>query len=344
MSLGGLSAANVNSNDTVAEYEIAYKNPILGISVAVMCVLSILGNGFILGVFALKGSWDNKTKFDVSMVCSSLVIAVFFLPVCSYKLLATPSPHTSHVVCVVVDAIQGYCVLNHLLTACMTSFWNFINVKFPLQAIAWFQPLRTNLLIASSWIFVLIYEILYICVIVTNFEMGFSCVKAFKQVPKWIHLMTVYGVIIPSVLIILTVNSGFLILACKHMRTLNTQERNSTYLHLVDINREVPRVKGNRVDRKSIHYLQSLHWRFRRGRRLSLFLFLCIIIWLPTIGTASVITICYKCIDPLTLVFASGLSHSLSSITPPIFFILNAENIKFLWKLYHKFKCQVHLC
>ena len=130
MSLGGLSVTHLNLNDTVAEYEITYKNPFLGISVGLLCVLSILRNGFILAVFAFKESWDNKTKFDVSMVCSSLVIAVFFLPLCSYKLLGAASPHTSHVVCVVVDAIQGYCVLNHLLTACVTSVWNFINVKF----------------------------------------------------------------------------------------------------------------------------------------------------------------------------------------------------------------------
>ena len=206
------------------------------------------------------------------------------------------------------------------------------------------QPARTNLLIASSWIFVLIYEVLYTFVIVTTFEMGRGCVKAFKQVPKWIHLMTVYDVIIPSVVIIMAVNSGFLFLACKHMRILNIQERKNTYLHLGHVSREVPRVKGNRLDHKFINSWQSLHRRFRRRRRLSLFLFLCIIIWLPTIGTACVITICYKCIDPLTLVFASGLSHSISSITPPIFFVLNAENIKFVSKLYQKFKCQVHLC
>ena len=54
MSFGGLGAANLNFDDSLIEYEIAYKNPILGMSVSVMCVLSIQDNGFIPFVFSIK--------------------------------------------------------------------------------------------------------------------------------------------------------------------------------------------------------------------------------------------------------------------------------------------------
>ena len=346
MTLRGFTVVIVDLNETLPDEDITYKNPILGISVGVLCGISLFSNAFVLGVFALKESWDNKTKFDVSMVCSSLVIAVFFLPVCSYKLLATPSPHTSHVVCLVVDAVQGYCVLNHLLTSCVTSVWNFINVKFPLQSIAWFQPVRANILVASSWIFVLIYVLAYLCVVSINFKMGYGCTESIRDVPKWIHLMTVYGVIIPSVVVILFFNSGFLILASRHIRKLNMEERKASDLHSVDNSPALTRRMDCEVDhRKSPEYSQLLHRRFRRGRRLSLFLFLCIIVWLPTIATACIIAACYTCIGSLTLVFVSGISHSISSITPPIFFILNIENRKLLRKLYRKFKlnyCQAN--
>ena len=344
-----------------------------------MSIISVLGNGLVFIVYSLKRPWDNKVKFDFSLVCSSLAIGLFFLPFTSYNLLSTPSPDTSKVVCLVINGIRGFCVLNHMLTACVTSAWNFVSLKYPLQAIGWFRPQRTNLVLSVPWIFGLLYAIGYMLAVMPT-ELRGGCPGIFKEIPMWIHLLTMYGVIIPSALLILVLNSGFLIVAGRHVQKGNNssrrtprllsqecrwsgQERRASDLHSPDqkwsklqdqtafpmnkMPQDFPSdelaiknrpVCNSRIEKRSEKCVNrsSDHRKIKGGKRLSIFTFVSVIAWLPTIAVSSIVAVCLDCFKLQTLLFISGFSHSVTAITPPVFFALNDRNRVFVRKLCQK--------
>lgn len=321
-------------NNTDIEYmDNGYVGIILGPCLFTLSAISVLGNSCVLVVYAVEGKWDQRTRFFTGMVCSSLAIGLFFLPLCALKLMLPRFLDNMDTFCVIADGIQGFCVLNHLLNSCVTSAWNFAYVKYPIRTMGWFRPWKITLTISSVWIFIFIYILIYMLTLSRHYYLADGCLTIFFHIPEWFVLLTVYGIMVPSVVLILFVNTGFLIVARQHMSKRKHQDRKTSEA-LTNVN-HVRRISDDECSAAStltgiteFNEHKVVKRRSRRGTRLSLFLFLCIVVWIPTVVVSNIVALCRDCVGQTALLFASGLSHSVSAVTPPIFFAINRDSRK----------------
>ena len=269
------------------------------------------------------------------MVCSSLFIGAFYLPLVAAKIWWPQLFSRYTTVCILMDGMAGYTILSHLLNSCLTSVWNYCYTKWPLRAMGLLTPRKITCTILSIWIFMFVYIFVYIMTISRHADFSESgCLTVFYTVSRWFILLTCYGIMLPSVVIIIVVNTGFLHLAW--MFRTRQIERESRREHLrysfenqQKANGETVECQENGIELDNMseppdeHIITSR--RSRCGSRMAIFMFASIIAWLPTIFVANAIALGYDVVPAIMLEFISGVSHSISAVTPPIFFVVSAE-------------------
>ena len=311
---------------------------------------------------------DQRNRICTNMVCTSLAIGAFYLPIVALKAWHPIIFSQYPLLCIVMDALSGYVIINHLLNSCLTSIWNFTYAKYPLWTMSNLNSTKITVAILCLWTATFVYVITYVMTISRHMNFEAGCLSIFYSVPYWFIAFTVYGLMVPSVILILIVNTCFLVFAREHMvrqraresrseqgrSSVSTNYQNQGKISLTNQQEsERERLQPNTCDMEistaSVMVEERLHENGGQcpikkrvdkfTQKMSIFMFLCIIVWIPTIIVANIIAVCPYCgISVVMLEFISGVSHAISANTPPLFFLMSRDGKRKIASIKRKFK------
>ena len=336
---------NVTSDArTVAVETLELWRYLLGLCLVILAIFSITGNTIVLVVFAKLSHSDIKCMYSTGMVSSSLLIGSLFLPLSVAQMVMPTVFEENGWLCIMIQCIQGFCAVNHVVNSTVTAIWNCLYVMFPLRSPVWCTSTKIKLSIMGAYLIPFLHiGVIYLGVIVSNFRCNISqchCSALMKETPVSFVLSTIYGITVPLICITVVMNTCVLMIARKHIRKIKRAEASLLHLNKLDVtpvNGNVNKTPDgttldngntkpelNRADSAPVSccLVRRQHKSdWKKVKKFGSFLLWSVLVWVPMFITMNVVAICRQCVYEVVVTLSTGVAYGLASISPPIFFL-----------------------
>ena len=271
-------------------------NPVtitLAVLMSCISILGTVGNVLLVNRLARRFKQDPRARFMMGTIFSALLMAAIFQPTNVLHLILPDVFQLNQQLCIGSFALRGICVLCHISSVCISSVSNYIYINHPFRGSRWLTLRRVVIVNSAMWTIVVINILgIYVGFLSKVFTFNKGCDHLYLEVPIGFLAGTVYGILVPLLLVSMAVNIRIIVIAQRHIRNIGKHTPSSSEIALsaLNVQTSVITTEGEIVKvtkRKS----STIKTRWLQSKPHVIFLLATVIFWIPCIAGATVVVL-----------------------------------------------------